>query len=50
MAFAGTRGPFDEVFNQIWIARPPSLEPTQLDPRPCGADFSPRPLQSVPAG
>ena len=24
VAFAGTRGPFDEIFNQIWIVRPPS--------------------------
>ena len=33
VAFAGTRGPFDEIFNQIWIVRPPSLEAKQLDPR-----------------
>jgi len=33
VAFAGTRGPYNQTFNQIWIAQPPSLEPVQLDPR-----------------
>ena len=33
VAFAGTRGPYNQTFNQIWIVRPPSIEPVQLDPR-----------------
>lgn len=32
VAFAGTRGPYNEQFNQVWIANPPSLEPVQLYP------------------
>jgi Tol biopolymer transport system component len=33
VVFAGTRGPFNQTFNQIWIVEPPSREPRQLDPR-----------------
>jgi Tol biopolymer transport system component len=33
VAFAGTVGPFNQASNQIWIARPPSLRPTQLNPQ-----------------
>jgi Tol biopolymer transport system component len=33
VAFAGTRGPYNENFNQIWTVQPPSLEAAQLDPQ-----------------
>lgn len=32
VAFAGTRGPYNENFNQIWIVNPPSLDAMQLNP------------------
>ena len=33
VAFAGTRGEFNQRSNQIWIVRPPLLEAEQMDPQ-----------------
>lgn len=33
VAFAGTRGRFNQLHNQVWIVRPPLVEAQQLDPK-----------------
>lgn len=33
VAFAGTKGPFDQQNNQIWTITPPSKQAVQLDPK-----------------